>query len=55
MSKSMMLLVHTEDKFVLNRPVLDSMIKVGSWNKDLKIDNINLRIDCESNKVCHHD
>ena len=54
MSKSLMLSVHTEDKFVLNRPVLNSTVKVSSWSKDLKIDNINLCIDCESNKVCHH-
>ena len=55
MSKSMMLLMHTEDKFVSDRPVLNSTVKMSSQSKDLRIDNVNLHIDCESNKVCYYD
>ena len=55
MSKSMMLLMHTEGEFVSDRLVLNSTVKVSSQSKDLKIGDVNLRIDCESNKVCHHD
>ena len=51
----MMLLMHIEDKFVSDRPVLNSTVKMSSWSKDLKIDDIDLRIDCESNEVCHCD
>ena len=51
----MMLLVHMEGEFVSDRPVLNSMMKVSSQSKDLKIDNVDLRIDCESNEVCYHD
>ena len=53
-SKSIMFLVHIEDKFVSDRLVLNSTVKVSSWSKDLKIDDINLCIDCESNKVCYY-
>ena len=50
----MMLLMHTEDKFVSDKLVLDSMMKMSSQSKDLKIDDVNLHIDCESNKVCYY-
>ena len=53
MSKSIILLIHTEDKFVSDRSVLNSTAKVGPQSKDLKIDDVNLHIDCESNKACH--
>ena len=49
-----MLLMHTEGEFVLYKPVLNSMTKIDSQSKDLKIDNVDLRIDCESNEVCHY-
>ena len=52
--KCMMLSVHMKGEFVSDRPVLDSMMKVSSQSKDLKIDDVNLRIDCESNEACHH-
>ena len=49
-SKSIMLLMHTKDKFVSNKLVSNSIIKINSENKVLKISNINLHINCESNK-----
>ena len=55
MSKSIMLLMHTEDKFVSDRLVLNSTVKVSLQSKDLKIDDVNLRINCKSNKVCYCD
>ena len=55
MSKGMMLLVHTKGEFVSDRSVLNSTVKVSSQSKDLKIGDVNLHIDCESNKVCYHD